>query len=320
MPRILVLANPAAPFLRRLDNLPATAELTVTGDAGFALQKAPEADIIFNAHFHADHLRQVFPVARNVRWIHSISAGVDHVLFPELRSSPIPLTNGRGAFARSLGEFVIHGMLFFAKKTREMRQSQLAGKWANFDVEELHGKTLGIVGYGEIGRAAAERARPFGMRLIAVRRRPELSTGDPLLDGAYSPSQLLEFIHECDYVMVAAPNTPETKGMIGTREIAAMKPTAVILNVGRGPIIDEAALVDALENHRIRGAVLDVFDREPLPEGHPFYRLDNVLMSFHSADHVEGWIENAVDVFVSNYTRFTQGEPLANVVDKQAGY
>ena len=317
---ILVLSNPAAPHLKVLAKLPDTAVLTVTADAALAIEKAADADIIFNAQFNADMLKQVFPAAKKVRWVHSITAGVDHVLFPELRASDIPLTNGRGAFARSLGEWAIAGAMFFAKHMRQMRAAQLAGKWAQFDIEELHGTTMGIVGYGEIGRAVAERAKAFGMRVIAVRRRPELSTKDPLLDAIYAPDQLLEFIHECDYVVAAAPNTPATKGMIGAEAIAAMKPTAVVINVGRGPVIDEPALLAALQEHRIRGAALDVFNQEPLPEGHPFYALDNVLMSYHSADHVGGWIENAVDVFVRNYDHLSKGEPLENVVDKEAGY
>lgn len=317
---VLVLANPATPFLKELDHLPDSAHLTTTADLPTALAAAPNADIVFNAMFNADMLKIVFPGLTKTRWIHSISAGVDHILFPELRASALPLTNGRGAFKRSLGEFVITGALFFAKDLRRMLRNQAAGVWEQFDVEELHGRTMGIVGYGEIGRAAAERARPFGMRVIAVRRRPMLSNDDPLLDAVYPPERLLDLMHESDYVVVAAPNTPATKGMIGEQQIAAMKPTGVIMNFGRGPVIDEAALVKALQERRIRGAALDVFDKEPLPEGHPLYELDNVLMSFHCADHVAGWLENAVQVFVRNYSHFEKGEPLENIVDKDAGY
>ena len=317
---ILVLSNPAAPHLKVLAKLPETATITVTANPEMALEKAPEADILFNAQFQADLLKQVFPAATKARWVHSISAGVDHVLFPELIASDVPLTNGRGAFAPSLGEWAIAGAMFFAKHMRQMRAAQLAGQWAQFDIDSLFGKTLGIVGYGEIGRAVARRAKGLNMRVIAVRRRPELSESDPLLDAVYAPGQLLEFIHECDYLVCAAPNTPSTKGMIGAAEIGVMKPTAVIINIGRGPVIDEDALIEALRAHRIRGAALDVFNTEPLPDGHPFYSLDNVLMSYHSADHVEGWIENAVEVFVRNYDHFEKGEPLENIVDKEAGY
>jgi phosphoglycerate dehydrogenase-like enzyme len=124
----------------------------------------------------------------------------------------------------------------------------------------------------------------------------------------------------CDYVAVAAPLTPDTKGMLGEAEIAAMKPTGVVINVGRGPVIDEAALIRALQEKRIRGAALDVFDQEPLPENHPYWSMDNLLLSPHCADHTEGWVEDAMQMFIKNFLRFHKGEPLLNVVDKRAGY
>jgi phosphoglycerate dehydrogenase-like enzyme len=124
----------------------------------------------------------------------------------------------------------------------------------------------------------------------------------------------------CDFVVAAAPATPETRGMIGAAQLAAMKPSAVVINIGRGPVIDEPALIAALESNRIRGAALDVFDVEPLPEGHPFYKLRNVLLSPHSADHTPGWRESAFQFFLDNFARFKKGEPLENVVDKHAGY
>jgi phosphoglycerate dehydrogenase-like enzyme len=132
--------------------------------------------------------------------------------------------------------------------------------------------------------------------------------------------QLREMLSVCDYVLIATPLTPETKGMIGEVELGAMKSSAVIINVGRGPVIVEEALVAALEQRRIRGAALDVFDKEPLPEGHPFYRLDNVLLSPHSADHTIGWEELSMQIFLANFERFRNGQPLTNVVDKKAGY
>ena len=242
------------------------------------------------------------------------------MLFPELIASPVPLTNGRGVFRRVLGEWVVASMLFYAKGLRRLVKQQEDGVWEQFDIEELHGKTLGIIGYGEIGKGAAERARPFGMRIIALRRRPELSARDPLLDDVWTLDRLHDLLRECDYVLVAAPHTPETRGMIGEREIAVMKHSAVIINVGRGPVVHEPSLIRALEQNRIRGAALDVFEQEPLPDGHPFYQMKNVLLSPHSADHFSGWIETAVRMFVVNFNHFVKGEPLENVVDKRAGY
>jgi phosphoglycerate dehydrogenase-like enzyme len=317
---ILVLSNPAARHLKTLQELPDSANLRVGSDHAYLAEAAPEADVIFNAVFSGDLLHYVFPLASKVQWIHNISAGVESVLFPELIASPVPLTNGRGVFGRVLGEWAVAAMLFFAKGLRRLVKQQEEGVWEQFDVEELHGKTLGIIGYGEIGRSAAVRAKPFGMRISAIRRKPGLSTSDPLLDAIYSPDRLHDLLREADYVLISAPNTPETKAMIGERELAVMKQSAVLINVGRGPLIDEAALINTLQHNRIRGAALDVFNEEPLPAGHPFYGLKNVLLSPHSADHFSGWIESAVRMFVRNFDHYVKGEPLENVVDKHAGY
>jgi phosphoglycerate dehydrogenase-like enzyme len=317
---VLVLANPAARYLKVLDELPDSANLKVGADPAYLAEAAPEADVIFNAVFGGELLRQAFPLARRVRWVHNISAGVESALFPELIESSVPLTNGRGVFGRILGEWAVAAMLFYAKSLRRLVKQQEEGVWEQFDIEELHGKTLGIIGYGEIGRSAAERAKPFGMRITAIRRRPALSGSDPLLDRIYPADRLPDLLREADYVLIAAPNTPETRGMIGPPELAIMKPTAVLINVGRGPLIEEAALIDTLQHGRIRGAALDVFDEEPLPAGHPFYGLKNVLLSPHSADHFSGWIESAARMFVRNFHHFVKGEPLENVVDKRAGY
>jgi phosphoglycerate dehydrogenase-like enzyme len=159
------------------------------------------------------------------------------------------------------------------------------------------------------------------MHVLALRRSgPPSSGGDPLIDHFYGPATRLEMIARCDYLVVSAPLTPETRGMMGAAEFAAMQPHAVVINVGRGPVIDEAALADALAANRIRGAALDVFDTEPLPEGHPFYTLENVLLSPHCADHTPDWLERAMQFFLEQFERYRKGETLLNVVDKRRGY
>jgi phosphoglycerate dehydrogenase-like enzyme len=219
-----------------------------------------------------------------------------------------------------LGEWSIAAMLYFSYNLRRMIRQQEAEVWQAFTTEELHGRTLGIIGYGGIGSTAAERARAFGMRIIALRRRPELFQNDPFIDQTYAPAQINELMAASDYVLAAAPLTNETHGMIGEAQIAAMKLTGVIINVGRGAVIDEAALIRALEAGTIRGAALDVFATEPLPAGHPFYKLPNVLMSPHTADHVQDFVHLAVDCFLDNFQRFRTDRPLLNIVDKHAGY
>jgi phosphoglycerate dehydrogenase-like enzyme len=185
----------------------------------------------------------------------------------------------------------------------------------------VSGHTVGIIVYGDIGRAVAARVRPLGMKVLAVKRHASpLKGADPLVEQIYTPDRRIEMLPLCDYVVVAAPLTSETRGMIGEPEFAATKPTAVVINVGRGPVINEEALMRALSAGRIKGAALDVFDHEPLPQGHPFYKLENVLLSPHCADHTPDWLDNAMRFFIGQYERFRKGEPLLNIVDKKLGY
>jgi phosphoglycerate dehydrogenase-like enzyme len=318
--RLLVISNPNANNLRLLKNLPEPVEIQVSEDAEFLKSHAPHADVILNSNHHGDLLCAAFPSARQVKWIHVLSAGVEKILFPELLGSSVPVTNGRGVFKDSLAEFCMAAILFFAKDLRRLVKSQEAGKWEQFDVVQIRGQVLGIVGYGEIGRETGRLARALGMKVVAVRRRTALSAGDTDLERAYAPDQLREMLGVSDYVVVSTPLTPETRGLIGKSELSAMKSSAVIINVGRGPVIVESALIEALSERRIHGAALDVFDVEPLPGGHAFYKLDNVLLSPHSADHVAGWADAAMNQFVDNFERFRKGLPLENLVDKKAGY
>jgi phosphoglycerate dehydrogenase-like enzyme len=239
-----------------------------------------------------------------MRWVHSRSAGLERTLFPELIESPAPLTNGSGVFSPALAEFVLGAILYFAKDFRRMIRNQMAGAWEAFDVMPISGQTVGIVGYGDIGRAVAASVRPLdggSRRQTACWASQE---ADPLVEQMYSPDRRIEMIRRCDYIVAAAPLTSETRGMIAEPEFAAMKPTAVVINVGRGPVIREEAMVSALSQQRIKGAALDVFDHEPLPKGHPFYKLENVLMSSHCADHTPDWLDRAMQFFIAQFDRF----------------
>ena len=317
---VVVLGNPTSNHLKLLERLPDTVRLIATADEEHALAQAAEADVIVCDMGKAKLLKAMLPHAAKLRWIHSVSAGVEALLFPEMLAHPATLTNGRGAYKRSLAEFVIAGAMYFAKHMPRLLADQKAHKWEQFYMEELFGTTMGIVGYGEIGRAAAEKAKEFGMKVLALRRRPELSSSDPLVDRVYTHADLHEMLAQCDYIVAAAPNAPGTLDLIGEAEFAVMKPNAVIINVGRGPVINEKAMVGALASNKIRGAALDVFDVEPLPAGHPLFDLPNVLLCPHSGDRVVGWLETAVEVFLSNFDRFEKGGELMNIVDKKAGY
>ena len=317
---VLVLAHPADRELKLLAELPAETSIAVGNSPEAFAGTASEADAILNWSGTGELLRQVFSMCPRVRWVHARSAGLDSVLFPELVESPVPLTNGSGVFSPPLGEFALGAILYFAKDFRRMVRSQEAGVWDQFDMPEIAGQTVGIVGYGDIGRAVATRVRPMGMRVLAIKRHIGLYNADPLVDKLYRPDDRLEMIARCDYIVGCAPLTPETRGMIGEPEFGAMKREAVVINIGRGPVIDETAMVRALSAGRIKGAALDVFDTEPLPGGHPLYRLGNVLLSPHCADHTPDWLERGMRFFLEQFERFGKGEPLLNVVDKRLGY
>ena len=318
MTTVLVVAQPDDSALGMLDPPPAGSHLVFGRHPDDFAAAASEAEVLLSCSAGRDVLRSLFRAAPRLRWMHVLSAGVDNVLFPELVDGPVPLTNGRGAFSATLSEWVIAAVLFFAKDLRRLLRDQAARRWDPFDVEAVQGRTLGIVGYGDIGRAIAERLRGLGMEVLGVRRRA--AAPDALGTTIVGAGQLAQVLSRSDYVVVAAPLTPETRGLIGPAAFEAMKPTAVFINVGRGPVVDEAALVDALRAGRIRGAALDVFEHEPLPPDSPFYALENVLLSPHCADHTAGWREVSMRLFLENLARFRAGEPLRNVVDKRRGY
>lgn len=304
---LLVLNDPAAPHLKRLDRLPAGTRIAAGVSAEAFRRAAPEADSMLVGAVPRQLVEEVFAMAPKLQWVHVLWTGLDSLLFPALVDSPVVLTNGRGVFARSLAEFVIAGMLWFAKDIRRMRRQQREQKWEKFLVEELHGKLLGILGHGSIGRAVAALAAAFGMKVIGVRRNSPREEFD-------------EVIQTSDFILVSAPLTPETRGLIGEAEFRRMRPEAVLINVGRGPVVRQEALIAALRENRIRGAVLDVYDEEPLPAGHPFWTMENVLLSPHCADNTPVWLEEAMELFVDNFERYAAGQPLKNLVDKKAGY
>jgi phosphoglycerate dehydrogenase-like enzyme len=317
--RLLVLADPSAPYLRPLEAISDLAEIEMGAGTDFIRAAAPTAEVILCAGFTADTFRLAWPLAKKARWVHTISAGVEHLITPEFAASPVPFTNARGVYKRSLAEFALTGILYFAKNIPRMLRQQRLGKWEQFEVTEAHGHTVGVVGFGEIGRASAQLARALGMKVLALRRRPELSSSDDA-DAVFPPDKLREMLSLCDYVVAAAPLTPETRGLIGEPELRSLKPSAVVINVGRGPVIHEASLILALKEGWIQGAALDVFEQEPLPPNHPFWGMENVLISPHCADRTPGWLEQSIDLFLANFHRYRDGEPLLNLVDKKASY
>jgi len=316
-----VLTAPGESYLPLEDELRQVATIVVGDSARAFEQVAAEVEVILNWSGRLSLIRQVFLISHRLRWIHSRSAGLERTLFPELIASGVTLTNGSGVFSPSLGEFALAAILYFAKDFRRMIRNQMTGLWEPFNVTMASGQTVGIVGYGDIGSAVAARVRALGMTVLGLKRHISLQyKHDPVVDQIYGSNQRLEMLPRCDYVVVAAPLNEETHGLIGEAEFAVMKKNAVLINIGRGPVVSEGAMIKALSEKRIKGAALDVFDEEPLPNGHPFYTLENVLLSPHCADHTPDWLDNAMRFFLAQLERFRRGETLLNIVDKQLGY
>lgn len=308
--RLLVIAPADFAPLELLRREAPDVVLTVGTDAETLRGDAAAADAVLIAPRYGAVLIELWlDLLPSVRWIHTLAAGVEFLPFDLLRRSNIIVTNSRGLYADALGEFAVAAMLWFAKDLRRLIRGQEARHWDPYTVERLAGKTAGIIGYGGIGRAVGARAAALGMRVIGVGRRQE--PGEPTIDDT---------IPQSDYVVLSAPLTPATYRLMTRERIALMKPSAVFINIGRGKTVDEEALVFALERNAIRGAALDVFETEPLPPDHPLWRLDNVLISPHTADRTSDSHTRAMQFFIENLRRFRRGEPLENVVDKVEQY
>ena len=228
----------------------------VYGASAAEFESAPSPDALLICSMGRKALEPVLALAPKLGWIHSRSAGLDSVTSPALAASSAVMTNGRGVFSRSLAEWVIGALLYFVKDFARLERNRKRGVWEVFEPDDLAGRTLGIVGYGDIGHAIAERARRLGMRVLALRKRPALSGPDSWAEETLPPSELVTLMERSDDVVVTLPLTEETRGFVGEAAIAALKPTGVLVNVGRGPVIDEPALVRALREqaHPRRGA------------------------------------------------------------------
>ena len=253
----------------------------------------------------------------DLRWIHTVSAGVNQVIVPELAERGILLTNSAGAYARPIAESVIGYILAVAKQLPRQLRNQERAIWQPAAQEELPGMTLGVLGLGSIGRTSASLARAFGMRTIGTVRHPrEL----PEVDRVYPATEAAEVAAESDFLLVAAPCTRETEHLVDEALLRRMKPGAWLINIARGCLVDEMALLAALEEGRIGGACLDVFEQEPLPPESPLWRLPNVIITPHNSGWTRQAMARATDMFFDNLRRYVAGEPLHNIVDQAAGY
>lgn len=299
---------------------------------------------------------QVLEAGKRLEWVHSGAAGVGSSLGPAMLASDVLFTNSAGIHGPPIAETVLAMLLYFARGLDVAVRAQREGRWsaeeywaADAPVTELAGSTVGVVGFGGIGQEVARRAACMGSRVLALRRRsravavasprragthevvkarevvktrevvtgPEVAKAHEVVTG---DEGLARILRESDYVVLALPETDETRGLISRRRLFGMKPGSVLVNVARGPVLDEVGLLDALDHGPLRGAGLDVFATEPLPPGHPFYAHPKILATPHVSATTRRFWERETALIVENLTRFAQGRPLRNLVDKAAGY
>lgn len=293
------------------DLVPITTEGAIAEDLG-------EAEVLFlRWGLEPETFQRLVASIPRLRWVHTISAGVDHVLHAGLIDSEVILTNASGVFDTPIAETVLAYMLAVVKRLPEFLDQQRAHRWHYLPLREMSGLAVGIVGLGAIGSGVARRCRGFDMRVLGLRRHPGPSE---VADEVFPPERLHDLLARSDFVVISLPLTSETEGLIGGPELAAMKPDAWLINVARGAIVDEAALIEALQEERIGGACLDVFCEEPLPEDSPLWDLPNVIVTPHNSWASPHLRDREAELFLENLRRYVAGEPLLNVVDKRAGY
>ncbi len=280
----------------------------------------PDVEVIL-ANPHQDRtLPAQFLKGPRLRWIQQRSAGANWLLeYPEVAEKNLIITNASGVHAIPISEHILAFMFCLARDIQRSIRDQVGHRWNRIhQVTELDGQTMCLIGLGAVGERTAEKAKGLNMRILGVRRHPELAT--PWADQVYGPEHLMGVLPQSDWVIITAPLTRETKGMIGERELKAMKKLAYIINVSRGPIIQEQALIKALQEGWIAGAGLDVFEEEPLPDCSPLWDMENVIITSHYAGRNPYYLDRLIGIFTENLRRYQAGNPLIKVVDKRLGY
>ncbi len=295
----------------------ARAEVRYADAAGLA-EAVDGAEVLLLWDFFSTSVKDVWSHASRLKWIHVAAAGVDRLLFDELVDSDVVLTNARGVFDRPIAEFVLASILARAKLLHDSHDLQREKSWLHRETETVDGRNALIVGTGAIGRETARLLAAVGMNVRGAGRT--VRADDPDFGDVVASGDLVDHVGWADHVVVAAPLTEQTRGLVDDKVLAAMKPTAHVVNIGRGAIIDEPALIRALEGRRIAAASLDVFVTEPLPEDNPLWSLPGVVVTPHMSGDVGGWIDTIARQFVDNAMRWFGGEELFNVVDKGLGF
>ena len=321
---------------RDLDRIRAAApgaRIVTVSVEGLADGPLDDVEVMLRGWITSDAFDRILARAPRLSWVHSATSGVERALTPSALERGVVVTNARGVFSRPIAEYVVMMILAVSRRLPQLLELQRERTWQPLEGTELRDVTVGIVGLGSIGRAVGALATAFGCRVVAVRRRADAgmestavddedgrSLGEIMLDRVGGPETLPELLAESDVIVLAAPLTPETEDMINAETLALVKPGAWLINVARGRLIDERALIRALRDGQLGGAVLDMFRDEPLPPMSSFYDLPNVIVTPHTAWSSGRVLDRSVELFCDNLRRFATGEPLLNVVDPSAGY
>ena len=300
---------------------------------GLSDEPVEDVEVLLHGWLSADAFDRLLVRAPRLSWVHSASAGVERALTPAARERGVVITNARGVFSRPIAEYVMMMILAVSRQLPGLLELQRERTWQPLEGRELRDVTVGIVGLGSIGRAVGALATAFGCRVVATRRRPERSGdaadagsadqpsfGEVMLDRVGGPETLPSLLTESDFVVLATPLTRETENMIDESTLAAMKPGSWLINVARGRLVDERALLRALRDGPLGGAILDTFRNEPLQPSSPFYDLPNVIVTPQTSWSSGRVLDRSVELFCDNLRRFAAGEPLVNVVDPNQGY
>jgi phosphoglycerate dehydrogenase-like enzyme len=298
---------------------------------GLADGPVDDVEVMLRGWLSSDAFDRILARAPRLSWVHSATSGVERALTTSALERGLVVTNARGVFSRPIAEYVVMMILAVSRRLPQLLELQRERTWQPLEGAELRDVTVGIVGLGSIGRAVGALVTAFGCRVVAVRRRSGTidsgpgeegvpSIGELMLDRVGGPESLPDLLAESDFIVLAAPLTAETEDMINEETLAMVKPGAWLINVARGRLVDERALIRALRDGPLGGAVLDTFRDEPLPPMSSFYDLDNVIVTPHTAWSSGRVLDRSVELFCDNLRRFARGEPLLNVVDPAAGY
>ncbi|MDQ0865078.1 D-2-hydroxyacid dehydrogenase [Arthrobacter globiformis] len=301
----------------RLAEVEELAEVRLTKAGGLA-EALDGADVLYQWHSFSPALRENWGAASSLQWVHVTAAGVSQLMFDELIRSDVTYTNSRGVLSRAIAEFALGFVLDMAKDAQGSFRLQQQQRWQHRVTRKIYGQRALVVGTGSIGREIARLFRAVGMDVDGAGRTGR--SGDVDFGRIHSSADLAGIVHGYDVVVLAAPLTAETSGLVDADVLAAMKPSAYLINVGRGPLVDTAVLTEALASGAIAGAALDVVHPEPLPEGHALWAMENVIITPHMSGDTDDYLDDLGKLFVDNLKRYCSGEPLENVVDKALGF